>query len=68
MALPPDVVELASERLVAPPKHRIILNDDGVTSAIAAVREHFPGEPPDIMHRSDPDGLRSRTRQQGRER
>jgi AAA domain/Primase C terminal 2 (PriCT-2)/Bifunctional DNA primase/polymerase, N-terminal len=49
LALPADVVELASERLVATPKQRIVLNDDGVASAIAAVRERFPGDPPDII-------------------
>jgi hypothetical protein len=49
MALPPDVVELASERLVATPKQQILLDEGGVASAIAAVRERFPGDPPDII-------------------
>jgi hypothetical protein len=49
MALPPDVVELASERLVATPKQQILLNEAGVASAAAAVREQFPDSPPDII-------------------
>ena len=49
MALPPDVVELASERLVATPKQQILLNEAGVASAMAAVCERFPDHPPDII-------------------
>jgi hypothetical protein len=49
MALPPDVVELASERLVATPKQQILLNEAGVAAAVTAVRERFPEDPPDII-------------------
>jgi hypothetical protein len=49
MALPPEVVKLASERLVATPKQQILLNEAGVASAVAAVRERFADNPPDII-------------------
>jgi hypothetical protein len=49
MALLPEVVELASERLVATPKQQILLNEAGVASAVAAVRERFADNPPDII-------------------
>jgi AAA domain/Bifunctional DNA primase/polymerase, N-terminal/Primase C terminal 2 (PriCT-2) len=49
LALPPDVVELACERLVATPKQQILLSEAGVASTVAAVRDRFPDSPPDII-------------------
>ena len=49
MALAPAVLEAARENLVVTPKLRVLLDERGVTLARAAITEHFPGEPPDIL-------------------
>lgn len=47
--LSPAVIEGALDNLVATPKLRLLLDEKGVALAVASVREHFPGAPPDII-------------------
>lgn len=45
----PDALMLARDNLVVTPKLRMLLNEQGLALTAAAVRRHFPHEPPDIM-------------------
>ena len=47
--LDPDVLRHARDNLVATPKLRMLLDENGVALTIAAIQAHFPAEPPDII-------------------
>ena len=49
LRLDPDVLRLARDNLVATPKLRMLLDENGVGLSIAAIQAHFPAEPPDII-------------------
>ena len=49
LRLDPDVLLHARDNLVATPKLRMLLDENGVGLSIAAIQAHFPAEPPDII-------------------
>ena len=49
LRLDPDVLRLARDNLVATPKLRMLLDENGVGLSIAAIQAHFPADPPDII-------------------
>jgi hypothetical protein len=49
MNMDPAVVAVARDNLVATPKLRMLLDGNGLALSIAAVKEHFPAAPPDVI-------------------
>ena len=49
LRIDPAVLVHARDNLVATPKLRILLDENGVALTIAAIQAHFPAEPPDII-------------------
>jgi hypothetical protein len=49
LRLDPEVLRLARDNLVATPKLRMLLDENGVGLSIAAIQAHFPADPPDII-------------------
>lgn len=47
--LDPGVLALARDNLIATPKMRMLLNERGIAMVVAAIHEHFPDAPPDII-------------------
>jgi hypothetical protein len=47
--LTPDQRRQLSTNLIVSERFHMILNEDGVKTAIATIRESFPGDPPDII-------------------
>lgn len=47
--LNPDERELLKTNLIVSERFHMILNEDGVKTAIATIRAAFPGDPPDII-------------------
>ena len=49
LRLDPATLHLARDNLVATPKLRMLLDENGVALTIAAIQAHFPTDPPDII-------------------
>ena len=49
LRLDPVTLHRARDNLVATPKLRMLLDENGVALTIAAIRAHFPTDPPDII-------------------
>ena len=49
LRIDPAVLVHARDNLVATPKLRMLLDQNGLALSIAAIAEHFPTEPPDII-------------------
>ena len=49
IGLPQGVIAAARDTIVATPKLKILLNEDGVTRITEAIRAAFPDAPPDIL-------------------
>ena len=43
------VISAALDNLIATPKLRLLLDEKGISLAVASIREHFPDAPPDII-------------------
>jgi hypothetical protein len=41
--------ELLKKNLIVSERFHMLLNDDGVQTAVAIIKEHFPNDPPDII-------------------
>jgi hypothetical protein len=49
LRIDPDVLASARDNLVATPKLRLLLDEHGLALSIAAIQQHFPEAPPDII-------------------